>query len=1482
MTSTSTPVQTPVQPAIELLPPSFTVRVGKRRLTLSWRARKPLPGLLSRLLQRAWAGLLAPGLRLSLAAAAVAGAWQAPVLAAAPAANTLPAGWSVVNGNLSFSQNGNTLNINQGSSQAIARFASFSIGADAAVNVAQPSSSAALLAKVSGADISQIYGKLSANGTVVLYNPNGVVVGPSGTIDAARFIATSLAISDSDFLAGKLNFTKDGTAGLVDNQGKISSATGGSVYLIGGSVSNSGIITSPQGEVILAAGQTVTLADTATPGVTVNVTGSAGDVTNLGTITAEAGRIGVAAGLITNSGVINASSVVREGGRIFLRASGNLTTTASSNISADGTTGGNVTLYAENKAFIDGNVSALGTSGQGGFVDTSGLQQLDVVKVPKVGSGGTWLIDPYDLEVVSDPPQHNATLAPVACSTDYAITSTANGSQIQALTISNQLSNGTSIQLVTGSSGSQAGNITVSADIIKSGDSVSTLTLNAANNISINANITAVAGMLNLNLNTGIGHANTSHLSTIGSAATITLNGGDMVVRNGYTGGFTNGTLAINGTVDLGSSGGLYAGQVTVGSSGQLLASGDSDINLGGLTNNGTFSVSGGYSNVSIDSGGLVNNGNISLTGPGRLRSRGNVVNNANGSILVGAGEGSSFVLSGSRRLTNNGTITLANGSVRFRNIDNNANATITGSGVLRARSTFYNAGTLSPGGTGAIGTMTLSGGTFEQADSGRILIDIASDAQDGYDRVIFNTRSVTLGGTLQTHLLNAYDSSASLGVFSFAHALASYNNFRYVTGDIVNDGGTEKMIKAIYSDGTVSLALRGPDTFTLAANQSETGWGDSRNWVSSSNTALPTQIDTVIIGSERSLSHQSGDDAVANLIVTGGSSLYQNGGNLSVRNSATVNGSLNVWNGSVSVGNSTSIAGEVRVDGGNLSLNGTTGIGSDGQLTLGTGTVTLNGTNNVEGSIVVSGGGALTTNGTTNINGSLNVSYGTVTMNGINNLAGQVDVGDTLTLNGANNVSGSVLVSSGTMALNGDTRGAGSISIGSEGGGDGCDGGCNEESFSLMARVATSSGSVTINNASQSALSVDLLHGSLTLGGNVRLGSLAVGDGQVTGNVGSRLVVAGSFSQGSGNMTLADAALVQDSGTLSVGNISAANLLLQARQGNISQNGESSLHVSSQLIASASSGITLNSSANQIAGFAASNSGSGDITLVNRLNTSDATVVAVNGVTAANGSISIDNTGGVVTSAIGSKASFLGNLPLTDDGSTLSTSNLLASLGIDASGQLKSTNGAISVVTHSPLTIGSGGVNASDTITLTASASSGNNDTLTINGVLVTTGGNINLSAGDSMTINANISTAAPGVALFSVASGQLIGYAQGVTITDANGTRTPVLGTSSVGNTVSNTVSSTVSNTVTSTVVAEPSQTAQVVQQQQNQQTRNLQTTLSNAQVSDSTVQVQSTVNVVQQTSTGNQTVGGTADHFGDEGDNRKQVKKPLPMCT
>jgi hypothetical protein len=67
-------------------------------------------------------------------------------------------------------------------------------------------------------------------------------------------------------------------------------------------VTNTGTLNAPNGEVLLAAGQNVQLMDTGTPGVSVAITGTAGEVKNLGRIAAEAGRIGLAAGLVSNAG----------------------------------------------------------------------------------------------------------------------------------------------------------------------------------------------------------------------------------------------------------------------------------------------------------------------------------------------------------------------------------------------------------------------------------------------------------------------------------------------------------------------------------------------------------------------------------------------------------------------------------------------------------------------------------------------------------------------------------------------------------------------------------------------------------------------------------------------------------------------------------------------------------------------------------------------------------------------------------------------------------------------------------------------------------------------------------------------------------------------------------------------------------------------------------------------------------------------------
>ncbi|CAN7625067.1 two-partner secretion domain-containing protein [Polaromonas sp. LjRoot131] len=529
-------------------------------------------------------------LRLSLLASALWVACATQAFAQGLPAGTLPTGWNVTSGNAAITKNGNTLTINQTSQQAIANFATFSVGSGALVDIHQINSSAALLARVNGGDPSLIQGQIRADGALWLINQAGIMVGPGARIDVARFIASSLNVSDSDFLAGRMNFKSTGTPGEVRNEGTINAASGGSIYLVGANVANTGSLNAPQGEVLLAAGQTVQLVDTATPGVSVAITGTPGEVRNMGQITAEAGRIGLAAGLVSNSGTISASSAVREGGRIFLRASGDVRTSATSSISANGTTGGNVVLIAENAASIDGQVSATGNAesgGRGGYVDTSGKISLDVVNVPTVGPGGEWHIDPFNIEIVAAGPD-------AGVMGTNAIVSNETGARINAATIVAQLDAGTNVSITTGT-GNPAldmvhGDITVSAAINKTAGGDAALTLNANNNIIINAPITSSSNKLALNLNSNYLNNYPADNHAVQLNANLALNGGALTVSQ--SGGSANGTLNIaGGTTTLAGGSAVNAAAVNV-LLGAMLA-GNGTLALGGtgtLSNNGTVS----------------------------------------------------------------------------------------------------------------------------------------------------------------------------------------------------------------------------------------------------------------------------------------------------------------------------------------------------------------------------------------------------------------------------------------------------------------------------------------------------------------------------------------------------------------------------------------------------------------------------------------------------------------------------------------------------------------------------------------------------------------------------------------------------------------------------------------------------------------------------------------------------------------------------
>jgi filamentous hemagglutinin family protein len=296
--------------------------------------------------------------------------------------------WAVSPGDLTFrndvgasvNQTGNTTTITTTVDRAIADAKSFNVWRNEILRIQQPTAASAFLVNVLSAEPSQLLGHIWSNAQFWITNQAGVMVGPGARIDTAAFVASTLKINESDFLAGKLTFLKTPGAGGVINQGMITTPSGGKVYLVGSSVKNesvagvenSGIISAPNGEVILAAGETVNLIDTSTPGVRVEITGAEGNVTNLGTVLAEAGRIGMAGVLVRNSGVLDASgtrsanTVVADGGRIFLKASKDTYVDGDGRIVATGAKGGKVEVLGERVAVLDNaSIDVSGDTGGG-------------------------------------------------------------------------------------------------------------------------------------------------------------------------------------------------------------------------------------------------------------------------------------------------------------------------------------------------------------------------------------------------------------------------------------------------------------------------------------------------------------------------------------------------------------------------------------------------------------------------------------------------------------------------------------------------------------------------------------------------------------------------------------------------------------------------------------------------------------------------------------------------------------------------------------------------------------------------------------------------------------------------------------------------------------------------------------------------------------------------------------------------------------
>lgn len=431
---------------------------------------------------------------------------QQPVSAA-------PQGGNVVAGSATISQSGATTNVNQSTNKAIINWQSFSVGASETVNFNQPSSTSVTLNRVIGNESSVIAGAINANGQVFIVNSAGILFTGTSQVNVGGLIASTLDISNSDFMAGNYTFSGSSTASVV-NKGAINAASGGYVVLMGNTVSNQGIITATLGTVALSSGSKLTLNFSGDSLVDVTIDEGVLNalVENKQLIKADGGKVimtakaadAVLSAQVNNSGIIQARTMASLTGGTTATKKGSITLKA---------TGGTTK--------VSGTLDASAPSGgDGGFIETSGNtvkidEAATITTVASLGATGTWLIDPDGFTIAA---------------TGGDITGTVLGAQLEK--------NNVVIESTSGS-GSD-GDVTVNDTV--SWLANTTLTLNATNDININAPIYASGESAGVVLNFG-GYASTGTVASgtdyyIGSGGSISLPGASAtlaIIGQSYT-----------------------------------------------------------------------------------------------------------------------------------------------------------------------------------------------------------------------------------------------------------------------------------------------------------------------------------------------------------------------------------------------------------------------------------------------------------------------------------------------------------------------------------------------------------------------------------------------------------------------------------------------------------------------------------------------------------------------------------------------------------------------------------------------------------------------------------------------------------------------------------------------------------------------------------------------------------------------------------
>ena len=252
---------------------------------------------------------------------------------------------------------------------------------------------------------STLNGDLNSNMRVVIIDKDGLFFTENSTIDVQGLVATSSDIAVSDIMdGGDLTFENVSDGGPITNNGSITVAEAGLAAFVSPFVTNEGVINAKMGNIVMAAGESVTLDLYGDGLVEVAVNGELADalIENKGQIDAEGGNVQITAkaakntldNIVNNTGIIKVASATVNGGKIILsggnkgtiKNSGDLETSQGGSIEISGerfvqdsngtalpfaplpphkpsimTDGGNVTIEtADNVEIYDGHIDANG------------------------------------------------------------------------------------------------------------------------------------------------------------------------------------------------------------------------------------------------------------------------------------------------------------------------------------------------------------------------------------------------------------------------------------------------------------------------------------------------------------------------------------------------------------------------------------------------------------------------------------------------------------------------------------------------------------------------------------------------------------------------------------------------------------------------------------------------------------------------------------------------------------------------------------------------------------------------------------------------------------------------------------------------------------------------------------------------------------------------------------------------------------------